>query len=392
MSPIRRHNDATLRVGIAVDWLPAARPEIREWPECFYAHLAEDAFEHGCVVYLFHLLSVDFRHGRVAGWIKTTSKGPWERRELPLPHAVYNRISRREVEAQPSCRRILDRLKARMPLFNPRFLDKGEVQVALARSPLAEHLPPAIVTRDPAEAVVYAEEFGAAFVKPVRGSLGNGVVYAERRDQLFLIRINPPHTAQDPAPLEKSWTRQRLKRALARHMRKEALIIQWAVPRCRWRGRPFDVRSLVQKDEGGRWRLTGAAGRVAAPGGLTTHSLRGGSRVSYHRLAAEADAPLPALAELESLCRRAAETVDAACGGDFFEFSMDLAIAQDGHPYLLEVNAKPFPFDEEEIKHLAAKRLFAYARAQAQDRGWTVTRERCGTRSNKMAALDTPSR
>src|SRR5690606_12469863 len=115
----------------------------------------------------------------------------------------------------------------------------------------------------------------------------------------------------------------------------------------RWRGRPFDIRSLVQKDAGGRWRLTGAAGRVAAPAGLTTHSLRGGSRVPYHRLAGEADAALPALAELESICRRAAEEVEAACGGSFFEFSMDLAIAQDGRPYLLEVNAKPFPFDEE---------------------------------------------
>src|SRR5690606_16113787 len=220
--------------------------------------------------------------------------------------------------------------------FNPRFLDKKEVQVALARSPIAEHLPPAIVTRDPAEAVVYIEEFGAAFLKPVRGSLGNGVAYAERRGELFLVRVNPPLTAQDPAPLEKSWTRQQLRRALARRMRLEALIVQWAVPRCRWRGRPFDIRSLVQKDAGGRWRLTGAAGRVAAPAGLTTHSLRGGSRVPYHRLAGEADAALPALAELESICRRAAEGVDAACGGSFFEFSMDLAIAQDGRPYLLE--------------------------------------------------------
>lgn len=387
-----RMRDETLRLGIVVDWLPTARPARKVWPEHLYAHLANSAREHGCVVFLFHLLSVDWQGGRVAGWVRTTSKSPWEKRVLPFPHAVYNRISRRDVEASPACRRALERLGTRAALFNPRFLNKEEVQLALADSPVAGHVPPAVVTRDPTRALSQIREYGDAFLKPVRGALGNGIVRVERRGRLFVVSVNPPLSAKDPTPLKKSLALPQLQRALARMCRKEALLIQRAVPRCRWRGRPVDVRSLVQKEADGTWRLTGAAGRAAAPGGMTTHTLRGGCRIPYDRLADETGVSPPSWTELESICRGAARAVEAACGGGFFEFSIDLAIAQDGRPFLLEVNAKPFPFDEAEIRQRAAKRLFAFARAQATDRAQAARRARDEAHSNKMAAFHIPSR
>src|SRR5690606_41766390 len=61
----------------------------------------------------------------------------------------------------------------------------------------------------------------------------------------------------------------------------------------------------------------------------------------------------------------APRAVEQAFGAGFFDLSRDMAVREDGTPAILEVNAKPFPFDEPAIRRLAAERLFLYARARA---------------------------
>ncbi len=121
-----------LLLGIAVDW-PLTAPASR-WPEHGYAHLAGAAERFGIRVELFHIAAVDWRKAAVDGWVRA-GPGKWTKQRLPLPDAVYNRISRRRVEASVPGRRALWRLSRRVPLFNPRFLNKAEVQAALAASP-----------------------------------------------------------------------------------------------------------------------------------------------------------------------------------------------------------------------------------------------------------------
>ena len=229
------------------------------------------------------------------GWVKMTSKSGWEPRTLPFPHAVYNRISRREVESSGACRRSMARLAAIVPVFNPRYLDKAEVQLALERSEAAPHLPTAALAHDVDEIIEHIRTFRAAFIKPIRGTLGNGIMRVERRERTYRLVRNPPLGSPNPRPAERSLSRVQLRQALGRIYRGEPVLVQQAVPSSRWRGLPFDLRLLVQKDEFGEWRFSGVAGRVAAPGALTTHTIRGGSRMDYDRLAQEASTPLPTL-------------------------------------------------------------------------------------------------
>lgn len=371
VSPIEWRKGDTLRLGIVVDW-PLVKPTpSRAWPDHLYAHLADEGAECGALVYVFNPNGVDWRRARVQGWVKTTSKGEWIPRVLPFPHAVYNRISRREVEASRACRRAIARLSKAAPLFNPRYLDKGEVQLALEQSPAASYLPPACVTRDIDEMIERVEELRATYIKPVSGSLGNGVMRVERRGKGFRLLRNPPLAARAIAPVSKHLTRAQLRQTLARHCKGASFLVQKAIDLPRWRGLPFDLRLLIQKDETSEWRLTGAAGRVAAPGALTTHTIRGGSRLPYHRLALEASVTMPSLSDLETMCRHAAIAVQETVGEDCFEFSLDAAVSPDGRPLILEVNAKPFPFDEIEIRREAARRLLAYAEARASQNGAT---------------------
>src|SRR5690606_42147827 len=58
-----------------------------------------------------------------------------------------------------------------------------------------------------------------------------------------------------------------------------SLPLHDALPISRLRGRPFDVRCLLHKGGGNRWRVVGMAARVAAPGRVLTHVPRGGERL-----------------------------------------------------------------------------------------------------------------
>src|SRR5690606_29516861 len=126
--------------------------------------------------------------------------------------------------------------------------------------------------------------------------------------------------------------------------------------------RPFDLRLLVQRGSDGLFALTGAAGRLPGAGALTPHVPRGSLTIGIDRMRGEASAPLLGSDELEAMSAEAARAVAGAAGGEWFEFSLDVAVRADGGgPVILEVNAKPFPFDEPEIRDLAARRLLDYS-------------------------------
>lgn len=356
-------------LGVAVDWpVAAAAPP---FPEHSYSHLCELAAAHGFRAFLFSIGAIDWQRGRTLAWLRSGSHAPWQKKLVPLPDAVYNRISKRRSESLTACRRALARLSKTSPLFNPRFLDKAEVQEALGSSPAAEHLPPASVAAGAEEIAEAIARFQAAYVKPAAGSCGAGILRAEKAGQVYRIAYNARRGG--PAPVRRARVgRSGLIAALKSLYRGERVLVQQAVTGQTYRGRPFDLRLLVQKDPAGLWRLTAAAGRIAAPSGLTTHTLRGGSRTAYAALAEELGGRIPGLDILEDVSRKAACAIEAACGAAFFEFSLDVAVSPCGRPAILEVNAKPFPFDEPEIRRLAAERLFAYARERILTAGKTA--------------------
>ncbi len=133
----------------------------------------------------------------------------------------------------------------------------------------------------------------------MNGSLGRGILRAERAGRHYRIVHNPRRGFSSPL-VRARVSRSQLNALFQNLYRDEPVLVQEAVGALRVHGRPADIRALVQKDPGGAWRLTGAAGRVAAPGGVTTHTVRGGQAVPYGRLAEEAGGALPGLDVLDA--------------------------------------------------------------------------------------------
>ncbi|UJF35821.1 YheC/YheD family protein [Paenibacillus hexagrammi] len=57
---------------------------------------------------------------------------------------------------------------------------------------------------------------------------------------------------------------------------RQSYYIQQTIPLATYKGRPFDLRVSVQRDDSGDWQVTGIVGKVAASGSHVTNVAKGG--------------------------------------------------------------------------------------------------------------------
>lgn len=333
------------------------------WPESAYAHLGPLLAPEEATLCLFSPSEWKPTGEGLRAWRWNHDAGVWERKRMPFPDVVYNRIARRKTERAPSCRRLLTQIGERAPLFNPRFLDKGEVHRALQAPEVAGLWPRTHLCRNPLEGIAALDDLGDAYLKPIHGALGRNIVRLIRRGDGYdyaRLRSGPQPPVMGYCP------RREIRSFLRACFPDEPYLAQQTVVKSEYEGAPFDLRVLMQKEPDGRWSMSGAAGRVAAACEITTHATRRGQRVSWQRLA-DSGVDLPPRDGLEEACALALVTLERSLGLHFFEASLDVAVCR-GRPYILEINSKPFPFDEEEIRAEAAGRLLRYARAVSRRR------------------------
>lgn len=213
------------------------------------------------------------------------------------------------------------------------------------------------------------ELFPANYIKPDRGTYGNGVM----RVKTTRTKINTPSSEKSssgdenssesnesesthPAPLEittyhlQHGTEEQvfhsldeLEHALDQRIQKRSYIIQQGIPLMRHKGLPFDLRVLTQKNLQHKWETTGILGRVAAPGKIITNIHGGGRLATFEELV------LPHLnkeryKKLEQELYRLGIHTAVQLQRTFprlKEIGLDIALDEDGRPWILEVNTLP---------------------------------------------------
>jgi hypothetical protein len=104
----------------------------------------------------------------------------------------------------------------------------------------------------------------------------------------------------------------------------------------------FDIRALVQKIEMGLWSVTNVVSRIANNGSYNT---------SIYEKACLSQEVLKRLYPIESVnaiilsiynnSLRTAEIIDTETSYHMGEFSVDFALDNDAHPWIIEINGKP---------------------------------------------------
>ncbi|MEK6459997.1 YheC/YheD family protein [Heyndrickxia faecalis] len=297
--------------------------------------------KQGGLSFLFSLADIS---AHITGVFWDVKQEKWHRAMFPLPDVVYNRIRKREEESGEDFHRFTTLLQQkRIPFFNPHFLNKYDVYEKLKQDPaIAGFLPETALISDEDSLHAFLLTHKDVYIKPAARSQGYGI----RR-----IVKGPCETWTFYTPKSRlSASFSDVWQEIGLLAEKETYIVQETVPTLLLDGRKYDYRVHVHYDGTG-YRVTSIGVRVARPGGMTTHTAKGGETlVLSSREKTEIEKKL---APLISACGNAL----AESYGFFGEFTADIAPGNEDSFYLFELNAKPMSFDEPEIETAKTQKL-----------------------------------
>lgn len=314
--------------------------------ELFFQALTRQGRNLAVPAFMFSPRDVRWQQGRINGYVMSSSgKGrTWRRLAFPLPDVVYDRIQTRRAEAGPGYATFRRRLRTHVRAwFNEHgFFDKWRLHALLWENErLRPLLPETRRYLGVGDVEHMLQSYPRAYVKPVAGSLGLGIMRVRRSAGSGL--------AVTYEVGERAITRHRksaagLHRLMSHMIRGQPYIVQQGLPLATWHGRPFDVRILVQRTAGGEWAVTKMFARVAALGGITSNLTRGAEACNIHLLLRSVFGRRRGqlYRQLHAAGLHCAEEIAATLPGLVGELGLDLGLSRNGRIWLIEANSKPF--------------------------------------------------
>ena len=338
-----------LRIGpaVAIYALPFPGKNLFGPQTAMFAEMSELCKRSGCDLYVVTPGSLHLADGVVDGY--RIHEREWRKQPCPWPDFVWRRLTvRPEIWARQldEDERLIAGSNTHVGTLARSGNDKWQVFRALRGDPrTARHLPETVLVHSPQEAARVTDRFDDMYVKPIRGTQGQGVMRVRKTAAGFLVA--PPSAAggrMAGAPMKDA---AELSSALGRRMGpRQAYLAQETVQVMRTAaGRPFDLRILVQALADGSTACTAVVARVGRPGAVTTNLHTGGVPVSVLTLTS-----LLAHDGRRTFARAAVAARDAALAAfdvlaelhpHLMELGVDIALNANGNAYILEVNPCP---------------------------------------------------
>ncbi|WEK56288.1 MAG: YheC/YheD family protein [Candidatus Cohnella colombiensis] len=333
-----------------------------------FADLIQTGQQLGITTYVVTVKNLKLNSARVLGYTYLPADEAWIETSLPRPNIVYNRIPQREDERLPHVKRKLEAI-ARHPsihLFNRRFFNKWSLFRWLKMStPTKNNIPETRKLTQLSVLALLLKKHRLLYLKPVRGKAGVGIMTVKVQPEKHLpyrlqIQEEKGSTTYHCTSLQRLWEKVR-KLSSANG---EPYIAQQGITLATVNNRPFDLRALVQKNELGKWEMTGLGARVAGSTSITTHVPRGGYIDEPERLLLSnfgQEKTNIVLSKVRISAIAFAKQIERSAKTELCEMSMDLGIDTTGHLWFFEANSKPMKFDEPHIRSKSLERIFQYS-------------------------------
>ncbi|HWO76980.1 MAG TPA: YheC/YheD family protein [Bacillus sp. (in: firmicutes)] len=284
------------------------------------------------------------RH-EIEGYLFVPNENVWIQANVPIPNVIYNRVPYYQHEKSEKFDQFKQNaLRKGIPFFNSSFLDKWSTYQLLSQhEKIREHLPDTIEVKDEETCFQFLRRYSCIYAKPKLRSKGFGVMRI-RLKQDGKIYCETTSTTILFANFTRFWER------FYTTFEKNQYILQQAIEPKTYKGRRFDLRILGQFTGSG-FNMTGIGVRQSFHQEVTTHIPKGGRIIPFSRVT-----HMTPVQQLEELTQMIGKELNKAFGV-FYEFSIDIGLDENQHPYLFEVNAKPMTFDEEEIESKRMQQL-----------------------------------
>lgn len=293
--------------------------------------------------------------------------------ELPLPDLVWNRLKGTSGGLAAAQLRELG-----VPLLNQVTLNKWEAVQVLSRDPvLRSRMPHTRLLGDPEDALEMVNRHGRAYLKPVVGSMGRGILRLLQANGRLLGQAVDRASGGVRSEVLKP---RDLEDWLEQYTDGRRYLVQQGLHLEVFGGRTTDIRILVQKDGWGQWQITGMGARVGAPGRFTSNLHTGGTGIPVPKLLAALMPADPArqaevMANIRQLCLHLCRVLEEAMG-PLGELGIDIGLEPDGSLWYIEHNYYP---GRSIFRHLGDHAAWLLAhRRPLEYAHWAVDRRRRG--------------
>ncbi|HIW33017.1 MAG TPA: YheC/YheD family protein [Candidatus Paenibacillus intestinavium] len=207
-------------------------------------------------------------------------------------------------------------------------------QNALESNPQIAPYIPHTTTYNAKNLIEMLEKYRMVFVKPIKGSLGNGVIQVRKIDGGYSYKVNSKkYMVTNYEALESGLASRKLKRPY---------IIQQGIDLLKINGSPVDYRVKYCLDNG-VWTYRVILARVAGPGYSITNLSKGGRKLDCNtaiRRTLGAGAVAQTIGEMKRLTRLCTAVLERRFPG-LTHLGYDYGIDQNGKLWIFEVNTSP---------------------------------------------------
>lgn len=278
---------------------------------------------------------------QITGQMFNSDIGQWEKAEFPIPKVVYDRCFYGGDLLSKKCFPIVSWLKNREDIF---FLGYGlpnklELYNVLKHSSLKPYLPPSRPIISPSDVLEELASFEKIVLKPINGSQGNGIYLIEsgRQKTISVKTYNrKKHIHKEFSHFNKflAWINSLLT--------KMRYFVQPYLELTNDCGEPYDIRTLLQKQENGEWTERGRGIRVGNPDGILSNLSAGGSIREYEPWIKQLFPPQNEFIhnELNEILMKIPPVLENAFL-PLFELGIDIGIAKNRTIWILDINSKP---------------------------------------------------
>lgn len=213
-----------------------------------------------------------------------------------------------------------------------------------------------LFTKNNVEAIL--SQHSTVFFKPTDGSGGFKIVKITKNHSTYSIKYR---STQKTFP-----TQNKLYQWMKVFAGDRSFILQQGISLAQTKGKPFDIRVMMQRDSEGHWKPTAIFCKVGRQGKVATNYNQGGHIEFIEKALAGAgyssEAQSTMLNELRQLGLLVSKVFSSHNSG-FKELGLDVALDQYGKPWILEVNTRPqfYPLKDMKNKELYYK-ILSYAK------------------------------